>query len=80
MVIKIEKLLANISKKYGDGSIQLFGDMDKVEIERVSTGLPSLDIALGGGIPEGKVIEVMGNEGSGKTSLSLQVLAEIQKK
>src|SRR5690554_4010342 len=73
--------LSQIEKQFGKGSVMRYGD-DKVEhdIQVVSTGSLGLDIALGvGGLPRGRVIEIYGPESSGKTTLTLQVIAEMQK-
>jgi len=73
--------LSQIEKQFGKGSIMRYGD-DKVEhdIQVVSTGSLGLDIALGvGGLPRGRIIEIYGPESSGKTTLTLQVIAEMQK-
>lgn len=73
--------LAQIEKQYGKGSIMRLGDNDVVnDIQVVSTGSLGLDIALGvGGLPRGRVVEIYGPESSGKTTLTLQVIAEMQK-
>ncbi|MFP6682167.1 MAG: DNA recombination/repair protein RecA, partial [Gammaproteobacteria bacterium] len=73
--------LAQIEKQFGTGSIMRMGDPGAVrDVEVVSTGSLSLDIALGiGGLPKGRVVEVYGPESSGKTTLALHVVAEIQK-
>ena len=73
--------LAQIEKQFGTGSIMRMGDPGAIRnIEVVSTGSLSLDIALGvGGVPKGRVVEVYGPESSGKTTLSLHIVAEIQK-
>lgn len=73
--------LAQIEKQYGKGSIMRLGDSDVAkDIQVVSTGSLGLDIALGvGGLPRGRVIEIYGPESSGKTTLTLQVIAEMQK-
>ncbi|CAN0623268.1 DNA recombination/repair protein RecA [Burkholderia multivorans] len=73
--------LAQIEKQFGKGSIMRLGDGDAVEdIQVVSTGSLGLDIALGvGGLPRGRVVEIYGPESSGKTTLTLQVIAELQK-
>jgi recombination protein RecA len=78
----LEAALAQIDKNFGKGSIMRLGANDKrIEVEAISTGSLGLDIALGiGGLPRGRVIEIYGPESSGKTTLSLQVLAEAQKK
>ena len=74
--------LSQIEKQFGTGSIMRMGDGGTVpDIEVVSTGSLSLDIALGvGGLPRGRVVEIFGPESSGKTTLALHVVAEIQKK
>jgi recombination protein RecA len=71
--------LETIEKQFGKGSIMKLGEAHKTNVETVSTGSLSLDIALGGGIPKGRVIEVYGPESSGKTTLTLHAIAEIQK-
>ena len=78
----LEAALAQIDKNFGKGSIMRLGANDKrIEVEAISTGSLGLDIALGiGGLPRGRVVEIYGPESSGKTTLSLQVLAEAQKK
>jgi recombination protein RecA len=78
----LEAALAQIDKLHGKGSIMRLGANDRtIEVEAISTGSLGLDIALGiGGLPRGRVIEIYGPESSGKTTLSLQVLAEAQKK
>ena len=78
----LEAALAQIEKHFGKGSIMRLGANDKrIDVEAISTGSLGLDIALGiGGLPRGRIIEIYGPESSGKTTLSLQVLAEAQKK
>lgn len=71
--------LDTIEKQFGKGSIMKLGDAHKVNVECISTGSLSLDIALGGGIPKGRVIEIYGPESSGKTTLALHSIAEVQK-
>lgn len=72
--------LAQIEKAHGKGSVMKLGDRDRVDIETVSTGSISLDIALGvGGYPKGRVIEIYGPESSGKTTLTLHAIAEAQR-
>ncbi|MFM1855313.1 MAG: hypothetical protein RLZ83_622 [Pseudomonadota bacterium] len=77
----LQAALAQIEKQFGKGSIMRLGDGEAVEdIQVVSTGSLGLDIALGvGGLPRGRVIEIYGPESSGKTTLTLQVIAEMQK-
>lgn len=78
----LESALAQIEKQYGKGSIMKLGDTSaSMNIETVPTGSISLDIALGlGGIPKGRIIEVYGPESSGKTTVALHMVAEIQKR
>jgi recombination protein RecA len=71
--------LESIEKQFGKGSIMKLGEAHKVNVETVPTGSLSLDIALGGGIPRGRIVEVYGPESSGKTTLTLHAIAEIQK-
>ena len=71
--------LEAIEKQFGKGSIMKLGEAHRVNVETVSTGSLSLDIALGGGIPKGRIIEVYGPESSGKTTLTLHAIAEIQR-
>ncbi len=71
--------LDSIEKQFGKGSIMKLGDAYKVHVECIPTGSVSLDLALGGGIPKGRVIEIYGPESSGKTTLTLHAIAEIQK-
>ena len=77
----LESTLAQIDKQFGKGSLMKLGD-DSVDrsIEAISTGSIGLDAALGiGGLPKGRVVEIYGPESSGKTTLTLQVVAECQK-
>ena len=76
----VDLAVKEIQQKYGDGSIMKLGDARKVDVDVISTGSISLDLALGvGGIPRGRIIEVYGPESSGKTTLALHVVAEMQK-
>jgi recombination protein RecA len=77
----LEAALAQIDRAFGKGSVMKLGDKGKiVEIESISTGSLGLDLALGiGGLPKGRVVEVYGPESSGKTTLALHVVAEVQK-
>jgi len=68
-----------INKQFGDGAIRRLGDKQAVDVELVSSGALSLDLALGGGYPKGRIIEIYGPESSGKTTLTLHAIAEIQK-
>lgn len=71
--------VSQIEKQFGSGSIMRLGDAGKVHVETIPTGSLSLDIALGGGIPKGRVIEIYGPEASGKTTVCLHAVAEVQK-
>jgi recombination protein RecA len=76
----IEAAIANIQRQFGKGSIMRFSDGAVHEVEVISTGSLTLDIALGiGGLPKGRIIEVYGPEASGKTTLTLHAIAECQK-
>src|SRR5579862_3807484 len=68
-----------IEKQFGVGSIMRLGEAHKVNVETIPTGSLSLDIALGGGIPKGRIIEIYGPEASGKTTVCLHAVAEVQK-
>lgn len=76
----IDLAIAQIEKTFGKGSIMKMGDAGKTPIETIPTGSVSLDIALGGGVPRGRIVEIFGPESSGKTTISLHMLAEAQKK
>ena len=75
----LDLALEQIEKNYGKGAIMRLGEAKKINVETIPTGSLSLDIALGGGIPKGRVIEIFGPESSGKTTLALHVIAECQK-
>ena len=76
----VELAVKEIQQKYGDGSIMRLGDARKVDVDVIPTGSISLDLALGvGGVPRGRVIEIYGPESSGKTTLALHLVSEIQK-
>lgn len=76
----LKAALGQIEKQFGKGSVMRLGDNTAVQIEAIPTGSLSLDIALGiGGLPRGRIIEIYGPESSGKTTLTLQVIAECQK-
>jgi recombination protein RecA len=77
---KLETVVEQIREKFGDGVIMKLGDVKKVDVESIQTGSVSLDIALGiGGIPRGRVVEIYGPESSGKTTLTLHIIANAQK-
>ena len=71
--------IAQITKQFGDGSIMKLGETPKMNVELLSSGSLALDLALGGGYPKGRIIEIYGPESSGKTTLALHAIAEIQK-
>eukprot|EP00752_Nemacystus_decipiens_P011105 g9866.t1 len=75
----LDGVLHQIERCYGRGSILKMGDSTSMDVETSSTGSMTLDIALGGGYPRGRVVEIYGPESSGKTTLALHALAEIQK-
>ena len=75
----VKDALAEIKKKYGDGAILQMGDTSSMHIERFSTGSIGLDIALGGGMPKGRIVEIYGPESSGKTTLALHSVAQVQR-
>jgi len=76
----LDAALSQIEKSFGKGSIMKLGAQEAMEVESTSTGSLSLDIALGiGGLPKGRVVEIFGPESSGKTTLTLHVIAEAQK-
>jgi len=76
----LELAMDQIEKNFGRGSIMRLGEAKHINVETISTGALSLDIALGGGVPKGRIIEVFGPEASGKTTLTLHIVAEAQKK
>lgn len=71
--------IAQITKQFGDGSIMKLDATKKIDVELLPSGSLSLDLALGGGYPKGRIIEIYGPESSGKTTLALHAIAEIQK-
>ena len=77
----VEEAMGKITKEFGNGMIMILGERTVMNVESISTGSINLDMALGiGGIPKGRIIEVYGAESSGKTTLSLHIIAECQKK
>ncbi len=71
--------LDQITKQFGDGSIMKLGESHRANVELIPSGALSLDLALGGGYPKGRIIEIYGPESSGKTTLTLHAIAEVQK-
>ncbi|TGG91970.1 MAG: recombinase RecA [Aphanocapsa feldmannii 277cV] len=72
-------VLNQIERSFGKGSIMRLGDASRMRVETISTGALTLDLALGGGYPKGRVVEVYGPESSGKTTLTLHAIAEVQR-
>jgi recombination protein RecA len=76
----LDLALSAINKQYGDGTLMRMGDATKMQISSVSTGSVAIDLALGvGGLPRGRIVEIFGPESSGKTTLCLSIIAEIQR-
>ncbi len=75
----LESLIESLKNRFGEGIIMTLGESKKIKIETISSGSFSLDIALGGGLPKGRIIEIFGPESSGKTTLALHAIAEAQK-
>jgi recombination protein RecA len=73
-------VLNQIERNFGKGSIMRLGDASRMRVETLSTGALTLDLALGGGYPKGRVVEVYGPESSGKTTLTLHAIAEVQRR
>ena len=73
-------VLGQIERNFGKGSIMRLGDASRMRVETIPTGALTLDLALGGGYPKGRVVEVYGPESSGKTTLTLHAIAEVQKR
>lgn len=80
-ITAIETVMKQIEKQFGKGSVMKLGESTAMDIEVISTGCLELDIALGaGGVPRGRIVEIYGPESSGKTTVSLHIVAEAQKK
>jgi recombination protein RecA len=75
----LNMVLNQIERTFGKGTIMRLGDATRMQVETISSGALTLDLALGGGLPKGRVIEIYGPESSGKTTLALHAVAEVQK-
>jgi recombination protein RecA len=75
----LSMVLNQIERNFGKGSIMRLGEASRMQVETIPTGALTLDLALGGGIPKGRVIEIYGPESSGKTTVALHALAEVQR-
>ena len=75
----LNNVLTQIERTFGKGTIMRLGDASRMKVETISSGALTLDLALGGGLPKGRVIEIYGPESSGKTTLALHALSEVQK-
>ena len=76
----IQTAIDQVKQRFGEGSIMKLGEAQKLNVETISTGCLSVDLALGGGLPRGRIVEIFGPEASGKTTLTLHIIAEAQKK
>ena len=75
----LNMVLTQIERSFGKGAIMRLGDATRMRVETISSGALTLDLALGGGLPKGRVIEIYGPESSGKTTVALHAVAEVQK-
>lgn len=75
----LKMVLTQIERNFGKGSIVRLGDSTRMKVETISSGALTLDLALGGGLPKGRVIEIYGPESSGKTTVALHAISEVQK-
>jgi recombination protein RecA len=75
----LSMVLTQIERNFGKGSIMRLGDATRMKVETISSGALTLDLALGGGLPKGRVIEIYGPESSGKTTIALHAVAEVQR-
>ena len=77
----LESTISQIERNFGKGSVMKLGEREVVEIDAISSGSLSLDVALGiGGLPKGRIVEIYGPESSGKTTLALMLLRKLKKK
>ncbi|MDQ5882885.1 MAG: recombination protein RecA [Patescibacteria group bacterium] len=77
----LESTLQELRERFGEGAVMRLGEVRKVNVDVIPTGSPSLDLALGvGGVPRGRIVEIYGSESSGKTTLVLHIIAQVQKR
>ncbi|MDI6820572.1 MAG: recombinase RecA [Patescibacteria group bacterium] len=77
---ELDSLIESLQSRFGEGAIMKLGETHHIKVETIPSGSFSLDIALGGGLPKGRIIEIFGPESSGKTTLALHAVAETQKR
>ncbi len=76
----IDSLLESLQSRFGEGSVMKLGEVKRTKVDAIPSGSFSLDLALGGGLPKGRIVEIFGPESSGKTTLALHAVAEAQKR
>ena len=79
MASKLAAVISTLTKEFWQNSVALYKDMEKVDVKRISSGVPSLDYILGGWIPVGRIIEIYGPNASGKTTLTIQAMIQFQR-
>ena len=77
---ELENLMESLQSRFGEGAIMKLGEAQHINVETIPSGSFSLDLALGGGLPKGRIIEIFGPESSGKTTLALHAVAEVQRR